>query len=224
MNRRLYEVRKSLKMTQKLMADILGIGQNAYSMIENGKIGLTTGNRIILESKLGINPDFLLHGTPPMTLKARSTAPQRPPLEAHTNTSEIAVGVPFFSKTINFSSTQTLLLPHSDVEYYVNYEPFNDCTFYRPVFGHSMSPRFNPADTIACKVVNSKNNIMYGQSYLCLISYEGDMYETFRILRKSEHEGYIILTPLNPSFNSTEIPLDAIIELYLVCGKIERTI
>lgn len=193
-------------------------------MIENGKIGLTTGNRIILESKLGINPDFLIHGTQPMILKVRIPTQPTTTQETHTDTNLQDSGVPFFSKNINFSSTRTLLLSPNDVEYYVNYEPFNDCTFYRPVFGHSMSPRFNPADTIACKVVNSKNNIMYGQSYLCLISYEGDMYETFRILRKSEREGYIVLTPLNPSFDSTEIPLDAIIELYLVCGKIERTI
>lgn len=59
MNERLKEVRLFLKFTQKEMAKLLGISQNAYSYIENGKVSLTDRNLNILIEKLDINPDFL---------------------------------------------------------------------------------------------------------------------------------------------------------------------
>lgn len=222
MNRRLYEVRKSLRMTQKQMADILVIGQSAYSMIERGQIGITARNRALLEAKLRINPEYLLSGTGLMIL------PQSPVLATSggdvslTEAASQRKGVPYISRAISSTSDMPMHFEEGDIEYYIDYEPFNDCTFYRPVYGHSMSPKFNPGDTVACKSVKSLANILFGHSYLCVVSNEGESYETLQIIRKAEGEGEVILTPLNPAFDSVVVPLSSIVELYLVCGKIER--
>ena len=55
-------LRKSLSLTQKYMASILGITQGAYSAIELGRNELTDRNAEILSNKLSINKDWLLTG------------------------------------------------------------------------------------------------------------------------------------------------------------------
>ncbi|MFI3298294.1 MAG: XRE family transcriptional regulator [Rikenellaceae bacterium] len=223
--KRLREVRSSLRMTQKQVADILSIGQNAYSLIESGRVGLTLKNRLILEKTLGVSSRFLLEGEGPMILRQQSSAKQ-----VSSQDSTLAVvqsrGVPYFSKSVSSRRETFLELDPADIEYYIDFEPFNDCTFYRPVFGRSMEPRYNSGDIIACKRVNSKSNILYGQCYLCVISNDGDVYETLVILRRSDYDNdtEVVLLPFNSAYERTTVPLSSIVELYLICGKIERNI
>lgn len=211
-------------MTQKEIADVLGIGQSAYSMIEIGKIGLTHRNREILYSKLQINSSYLLDGTLPMILVSQnSKRTDRTTSQGSENDNNTKRGVPYINK--NISPEPTLALQNiTEIEYYIDFEPFNNSSFYRPVFGESMSPRYNTSDIIACKQVKSKANILFGESYLCIVENEGDYYETIRVLRRAENENDIVLMPINPKFDSTTIQISAIKELYLICGKIERHI
>ena len=60
-------IRKSLGMTQQQLAQRLGIGKAALSMIETGKATLTTRNKNILVQELNVNPEFLDSGREPMT-------------------------------------------------------------------------------------------------------------------------------------------------------------
>ena len=55
-------IRKELKMTQEQLAQRLGIGKAALSMIETGKCGLSTRNKNILVQDLNVNPDWLDSG------------------------------------------------------------------------------------------------------------------------------------------------------------------
>ena len=52
-------IRKSLGMTQQQLAQRLGIGKAALSMIETGKAALTARNKNILVQELNVNPEFL---------------------------------------------------------------------------------------------------------------------------------------------------------------------
>ena len=63
MNARVKLIRKALGLTQEQLAQRLGIGKAALSMIETGKAGLSTRNRNILVQELNINPDYLELGT-----------------------------------------------------------------------------------------------------------------------------------------------------------------
>lgn len=224
MHKRLYTVRKHLKMTQRQLADVLGIGQNAYSMIENGKISLTPKNRAILADKLNVSTKYLEQGIGPLILvEKKKHNPIVPDLVM--NEEQVAkLGVPYFPHTIKGVIESLDMFTNEEPEYYINIEPFNDCSFYRPVIGHSMAPRYNTGDIIACKRVQNKRNILFGQTYLCLISYEGDFNEVIRVLRCHEDHDKVVLMPINTSYDPMTIPLSAIVELYLIKGKIERSV
>ena len=62
MNQRVKLIRKELGMTQEQMAQHLGIGKAALSMIETGKAALSSRNRNILVQELNVNPDWLETG------------------------------------------------------------------------------------------------------------------------------------------------------------------
>lgn len=221
---RLYKARKQLRLTQKQVADILGIGQNAYSMIETGKISLTTKNRSILAEKLYINPTYLMEGRGEMMLSSEQVASVGAPQSTTCNHERKQV--PYYSKPV----TGSVVISFDDMardepEYYIDLAPFNDCTFYRPIFGESMVPRYNPGDILACKKIHNKKFIQYGESYLCVIAVDGDFYETVKILRKNILDpSTAILKPYNEAFDETTIPIDNIRELYVIKGKIERNI
>lgn len=225
---RLREARKFLGFTQKAMAEILQIGQNTYSMIENGKISLTDKNKGILAEKIRLNPLWLTSGIGEMLLDHRPQNQVLTSINNQTNGSDTDSfnGVPFYSKPVTGSMVISLDdLANEEAEYYINFAPFNDCSFYRPVWGESMSPRYNPGDIIACKRIINKNYILYGETYLCIISLDGDFYETIKTLRKHTTDpSKIILRPSNPEFDETAIPINSILELYLIKGKIERNV
>lgn len=221
MHRRLFKVRKHLGLTQKQVADVLSIGQNAYSMIEGGRVSLTEKNRSILAEKLYINPTYLVDGRGEMILNT-AKLPENQPQNGTVPTK----GIPFFSKPLaqHTSTLQSLEeLAAENSEYLIDLPPFNDCSFYRPVWGESMSPRYNPGDMVACKRV-TKEYIQWGSAYWCLMELNGDRYETIRILRHSTTDDSVILTPCNEAFDPTEVPFSAIRELYLIKGKIERNL
>lgn len=221
MHRRLYKARKQLGLTQKQMADVLSIGQNAYSMIEGGRVALTDKNRSILAEKLYINPAFLIEGRGEVIINTAKLTENQTQKE-HT----MGQGVPFFSKPLpqNLPALQSLEeLAAENAEYWVNLQPFNDCSFYRPVWGESMSPRYNSSDMVACKRA-TKEHIQWGEAYWCLMELNGDRYETIRILRQSTIDGSVALTPCNEAFDPTVVSLSAIRELYVIKGKIERNL
>ena len=62
MNERIKMIRKALNMTQEQLAQRLGIGKAALSMIETGKTGLSSRNRNILIQELNVNPEWLESG------------------------------------------------------------------------------------------------------------------------------------------------------------------
>ncbi len=248
---KLVQIRKYLGITQSQLADILRVKQNTISLIENDKILLIDRNKQVLIEKLGVNPAWLNNGegdifigrsnpTIPSSLPENLDETQRKIIEYgnapaaakpknkifEINQSDnSAKGIPFYAKPV----TGSLLESHSDMdsleaEYFINIEPLNDCSFYRPIYGESMSPRYNPGDIVACQRVYSKDIIMYGEAYLCMIKNGADYYETVKILRRSDSPELITLKSINPEFDDTTIPLDNIIQLYIIRGKIERNI
>ena len=62
MNQRVKLIRKQLGMTQEQLAQRLGIGKAALSMIETGRTGLSARNRHILVQELNVNPEWLETG------------------------------------------------------------------------------------------------------------------------------------------------------------------
>ena len=59
---RLKLLRKTIGLTQEQLAQRLGIGKAALSMIETGKAALSSRNKNILVQELNVNPDWLDSG------------------------------------------------------------------------------------------------------------------------------------------------------------------
>ncbi|HAA11608.1 MAG TPA: hypothetical protein DCE41_07870 [Cytophagales bacterium] len=68
--RRLKSIRKSLALTQAVFAEGLGLKQGPYSMIESGKVGLSSEVLRKLINTYRINPVFLFEGQGPMMMEA----------------------------------------------------------------------------------------------------------------------------------------------------------
>lgn len=88
---RLKILRSKLKLKQRDLADVLGIGNNAYSMIETGKSGLSRRNLLILCNTYSVNPKWLEFGEEPMftTLKEAITEQSTNVLFPKYNKSEV---------------------------------------------------------------------------------------------------------------------------------------
>ena len=62
----LKRMRKAMGLKQKDVARVLGITQQAWTNIENGKTNLSERNKTALIEKLNVNPEFLENGTEPI--------------------------------------------------------------------------------------------------------------------------------------------------------------
>lgn len=70
MRERLKLIRKELGMTQEMLAQKLGIGKSALSMIETGRAALSERNKNILVQELNVNPEWLETGKGSMFLSS----------------------------------------------------------------------------------------------------------------------------------------------------------
>lgn len=68
----LKRMRKEKGLTQRQLADILGITTATWNMIENGKANLTERNKNALIEKLNVNPKFLECGDEPIYKEVQS--------------------------------------------------------------------------------------------------------------------------------------------------------
>lgn len=74
MRERLKLIRKELGMTQEMLAQKLGIGKSALSMIETGRAALSERNKNILVQELNVNPEWLETGKGSMFFEQRPEA------------------------------------------------------------------------------------------------------------------------------------------------------
>ena len=56
-------------------------------------------------------------------------------------------------------------LPESP-SFYVDYEPFNDCTAYINNYGDSMYPKYKSGEKLAVKQISNFDVIQWGETYL----------------------------------------------------------
>ena len=206
-------IRKSLGMTQQQLAQRLGIGKAALSMIETGKAALTARNKNILVQELNVNPEFLESGREPMfnaepdftafRLRSDNSLPmQSVPLYSIEGTAGL---VPLFTdraqaKPINFIHIPNL--PKCDGAIYI--------------VGDSMYPLLKSGDIVLYKQLCDLNDIFWGDMYLLSIDMDGEEYVTVKYIQKSDREGYVKLVSQNPHHADKEVAVDRIRALPLV--------
>ena len=202
---RLKLLRKTIGLTQEQLAQRLGIGKAALSMIETGKAALSSRNKNILVQELNVNPDWLDSGEgemfnaePDLTAymhRTDNTLPlQSVPLYSIEGTAGL---VPLFADHAQTRPVNFIHIPNL---------PKCDGAIY--IVGDSMYPLLKSGD------------IFWGDMYLLSIDIDGEEYITVKYIQKSEREGYVKLVSQNPHHADKEGAVDRIRALALVKASI----
>ena len=177
MNTRVKLIRKQLGMTQEQLAQHLGIGKAALSMIETGKAGLSARNRNILVQELNVNPEWLESGKgnmfnaePDLTayrLRTDNSLPlQSVPLYSIEGTAGL---VPLFTDQAQAKPVNFIHIPNL---------PKCDGAIY--IVGDSMYPLLKSGDIVLYKQLGNIDDIFWGDMYLLSIDIDGEEYVTSR--------------------------------------------
>lgn len=217
MNERLKLIRKQLKMTQEQLAQHLGIGKAALSMIETGKTGLSARNRNILVQVLNVNPEWLETGhgemfnaEPDLTAYMRRTDNSLPMQSVPLYSIEGTAGlVPLFADQSQNKPINYIHIPNL---------PKCDGAIY--IVGDSMYPLLKSGDIVLYKQLHDLDDIFWGDMYLLSIDIEGEEYVTVKYIQKSDREGYVKLVSQNPHHADKEVETKRIRAIALVKASI----
>jgi len=204
-------------MTQEQLAQRLGIGKAALSMIETGRCGLSSRNKNILVQDLNVNPDWLDNGTgnmfnaePDFTafrLRSDSSLPmQSVPLYSIEGTAGL---VPLFSDSGANKPVNYIHIPNL---------PKCDGAIY--IVGDSMYPLLKSGDIVLYKQLQDLDSIFWGDMYLLSIDLDGEEYITVKYIQKSEREGCVKLVSQNPHHADKDIEMSRIRAIALVKASI----
>ncbi|MBR4963776.1 MAG: helix-turn-helix domain-containing protein [Alistipes sp.] len=214
---RLRAIRKELNMTQEQLAQRLGIGKAALSMIETGKAGLSTRNKNILVQDFNVNAEWIDSGKgkmfnaepnlTPYTLRTDKSLPlQSVPLYSIEGTAGL---VPLFTDNSEIKPINFIHIPNL---------PKCDGAIY--IVGDSMYPLLKSGDIVLYKQLNDVRDIFWGDMYLLSIDMDGEEYITVKYIQKSEHDGYIRLVSQNQHHADKEVSMDRVRALALIKASI----
>lgn len=126
-------------------------------------------------------------------------------------------GVPYYN--VDFIGGFDLVLNDQTVnpEYNIDFRLYNKADCWCNVTGHSMEPEISQGDIIALKELHDwQTYIPSGEIYAIVTTEQ----RTIKRVSPGKHEGYILLTPSNPSpeYVPQEIPLSIVQRVYKVLG------
>ena len=218
MGERLKLIRKSLGLTQEQLAQRLGVGKTALSMIETGKTRLSSRNRNILVQELNVNPQWLDSGKgamfnadPNLSASFGRGSEMAMPLQS----------VPLYS--IEATAGLVPLFEQQEAHNPINYIhipnlPKCDGAVY--VVGDSMYPLLKSGDIVLYKQLHDLDSIFWGDMYLLSIDIDGEEYVTIKYIQRSEREGYVRLVSQNQHHAEKEVALSRIRAIALVKASI----
>ena len=199
------------------MAQRLGIGKAALSMIETGKARLSARNKNILVQDFNVNPDWIDNGEgkmfnaePDLTsynLRTDRSLPlQSVPLYSIEGTAGL---IPLFEQQSRFEPVNYINIPNL---------PKCDGAIY--VVGDSMYPLLKSGDIVLYKQLNDVRDVFWGDMYLLSIDIDGEEYITVKYVQKSDHEGYIRLVSQNQHHADKEVEINRVRAIALIKASI----
>ena len=210
-------MRKELNMTQEQLAQHLGIGKAALSMIETGKAGLSTRNKNIFVQDFNVNPEWIETGKG----KIFNAEPDFTPYTHRTDKSIPLQSVPLYS--IEGTAGLVPLFAEESTAKPINFIhipnlPKCDGAIY--IVGDSMYPLLKSGDIILYKQLNDVRDVFWGDMYLLSIDIDGEEYITVKYVQKSEHEGYIRLVSQNQHHADKEVEISRIRAIALIKASV----
>ncbi|MBP3496827.1 MAG: helix-turn-helix transcriptional regulator [Alistipes sp.] len=218
MGHRLRLIRKTLGMTQEQLAQRLGVGKTALSMIETGKARLSNRNKSFLVQEFNVSPEWLESGEGEMfnadpslvkafKLKTDNSLPmQSVPLYSIEGTAGL---VPLFADHMSVEPVNYIHIPNL---------PKCDGAIY--VVGDSMYPLLKSGDIVLYKQLQSLEDVFWGDMYLLSIDINGEEYITVKYVQKSEQPGCVRLVSQNQHHADKDVAVDKIRAIALVKASI----
>ncbi len=219
MENRIRLIRNELKLTQEAMAQKLGIGKSALSMIETGRAALSERNKNIIIQEFSVNAEWLETGRGPMFDPMAGVNPiaggggdrvlpsQSVPVYDIQATAGL---VPLFTDRFSFQPVDYIHIPNL---------PRCDGAVY--VVGDSMYPLLKSGDIVLYKQINDiQNNIFWGEMYLLSIDTEGEEYIMVKYIQRSEEPGCIKLVSQNKYHADKDVELSRVRALALIKASI----
>lgn len=204
-------------MTQEQLAQRLGVGKAALSMIETGKASLSSRNINILIHEFNVNPEWIEEGKGNMfsalpdvnkfMLRTDNALPlQSVPLYSIEGTAGL---VPLFAAENETEPINYIHIPHL---------PKCDGAIY--IVGDSMYPLLKSGDIVLYKQLSDVGDIFWGDMYLLSIDIDGEEYVTVKYIQKSDRKEYVKLVSQNPHHADKEIAINRIRAIALVKASI----
>lgn len=129
--------------------------------------------------------------------------------------------IPIYDTIATAGANENISQLNEQPAYYDSIRGYEDCDFGIHIYGNSMYPTIESGCLILCKKINDKQIILFGEIYLLRTS----DYLLVKRLRKSPKNGSIECHSDNiesEQYDSFDLPIDKIKELYLVKGIIKK--
>lgn len=216
-NERVRLIRQRLDMTQEQLAQRLGIGKAALSMIETGKAGLSARNKGTLVQIFNVSSEWLESGEGEMF----SAQPISKRFLDNSLSAVPPQSVPLY--TIEGSTSVSTLLNNPDSitpQSFVFIPNLPICDGAIHVNGDSMHPILRSGDVVLYKHITDLDNIFWGEMYLIAIDIDGDEYVTVRHLHKADRSDRVRLVSQNDGYSDKEIEVSKINALAIIKASI----
>jgi len=107
--------------------------------------------------------------------------------------------------------------------FYVDYQPFNDCSAYVNNYGDSMYPKYKNGEKLAVKQILNLDVLMYGETYLIITNANANDLKTVKEVHFHKDQSKLILRAANPDYQGdTIIDKVDILSMFAVKGKISQ--
>lgn len=198
---RLAKLRRTLRLSQIELSEILGIQQGTISNAERGRHLLGKQSLQLLCDKYSINIDYYMTGLGEAFDKNLSN-----PLNIYANV-PVSAGMLDKNYITDRPSIENLHLP---IKF-----PFPTVTL--PISGDSMTPRLRDGDFVICRKLESATEIKDGQLYVIQTKRDG---MTCKFLSKEDE--VLRLWSANPIYKPFALAFDDVLALYEVLLKIAK--
>jgi len=204
--------------TQASIASQLGVSQPYVNALLTGRKAFGKSQAKKWGDLYGLSPSWLLTGEGPMHKEEKEKEEEYELLPRITEDK----GRPYYDVDFLGGYGEFADDPASaPVTYMIDYPPYNkEGVFYMNVRGDSMSPEINSGDLVALRPIEAWYDFLLLGKVYAIVTLSGQ--RTIKRLRRGSDSEHYTLEPINPAYESQEIPKTQIERVFEVLGGIRR--
>lgn len=209
------EIRERKGMTQDQIVTLTNIKKRTYVDYENEKSDIPFSKLQKIATSLEVSLSELVGEK---STRKTNTETKQTTIEQNTEHK-----VPFYDIDVTSHITTSFNDVVEEPSFYVDYQPFNDCTAYVSNYGDSMFPKYKNGERLAVKQITNFDVLAWGETYLVITNGNANDLKTVKDVHPHEDFDKIILRASNPSYKGdTPVNKEDIISMFAVKGKISQ--